>query len=392
LSNLPHIRVDATVITNDILSGVGHYSLGIVRGFDELAGEGKLTYSLIAPWRRSRRLKQLGLKHCRSIQRIPIPEKYLNGLRYFHLPLPIDLLFGPGYYYFPHFRSWPLWFAKAAVVIHDMGYEAVPGTVLGKNREYLKRVVPASARSAKAVLVPSAFSRDEVAKYLKINPDKIHVAYPAVDRKHFYKRTTAEVKKIKAKYDIFTDSYLLAVGNIEPRKNYSNLVDAYTALPPEITKQHPLVIVGADSWNNSEILAKIQKAKEAGFWIIHPKQFVPDDDLPALYSGARLFLFTPIYEGFGMPPLEALACGTPAVVADAASVPEAAGSAAVYADPTSVKDIKAKIYDTLQALDKDPHKFDKAITEHIDGFNSWRHSAEITAAALTGLPVDQFKS
>ena len=133
-----------------------------------------------------------------------------------------------------------------------------------------------------------------------------------------------------------------------------------------------------------------QNAKEAGYKIINPKRFVPDADMPALYSGAKLLVFPPIYEGFGMSPLEAFACGTPAIVSNVTSVPEAAGKAGVYFDPFKVSDIAKKLQQTIELLEKDPDHFNEAMEKRLEGLN-WRPSAEITASALTGLPVSYFQ-
>ena len=200
-----------------------------------------------------------------------------------------------------------------------------------------------------------------------------------------------EVHKVKVKYDIFNEHYILSVGNIEPRKNYGKLIEAYINLPRNITEKYPLVIVGAGGWNNDKVKAQIQKAKEDGFRIINPKQFVVDDDMPALYSGAQFFVFTPIYEGFGMPPLEAMACGTPVLASNVASVPEALGKAAVYLDPMNVDDIKDKLIYMINKTEDDRSQWDGLISDHLESLN-WRKSAEVTAAALSGYPVGYFKS
>jgi len=117
---------------------------------------------------------------------------------------------------------------------------------------------------------------------------------------------------------------------------------------------------------------------------------VLDDDMPALYSGATFFIFTPIYEGFAMPPLEAFACGTPTIASNTTSLPEAVGNAAVMVDPYDVDAIREKMTDMLQKVTDDPRQFDERMEEHLRSLN-WRASAEITAAALTGLPVEHFK-
>ena len=388
---IPHIQVDAFPLVDDHFSGVGHYTLGIIQGLDELAGEGKLTYSLISPRYRYTRLKKYDLQHYKKIIRNPLPSKVIRGFMKYGLKVPLDLVLGKGHYYFPSFLAWPTWFSKSTVVVHDVTYLAVPECVDKGNREYLAKVVPFSLKNSRNIIAVSEFSKSEIIKYYGLDPKLISVAHPSVDRRHFYKRSAEEIHKVKAKYDIFSEHYIFSVGNIEPRKNYERLIDAYTALPRKITDKYPLVIVGAGGWNNEKVKAKIQAAKENGYKIINPKQFVLDEDMPALYSGAQFFVFTPIYEGFGMSPLEAYACGTPVIASNVASVPEAAGKAAVYVDPYDVDDIRKKIEYMVEKTEKDRSQFDDAMKAHLESL-SWRPSAEITAAALTGKPLEYFQA
>lgn len=387
---IPHIQVDAFPLVDEHFSGIGHATLGIVQGFDELAAEGKLTYSLITPRRWTERLKPYHLRNYKKIIANPIPNRIIRGFMKYRLPVPLDLFLGRGYYYFPSFLAWPLWFSKSSVVIHDATYLAVPECVHEGNRKYLEQVVPFSIHNAQNVLTVSQFSKKEIMKYYNLPASKVHVAYNAIDRKHFYKRSQKEIRSVRLKYDIYDENYFLTVGNVEPRKNYERLIDAYTSLPRSVTDKYPLVIVGAGGWNNQSILKRIQQAKEDGYKIINPKSFVPDKDMPALYSGAKLFIFPAIYEGFGMSPVEAYACGTQAVVSQATSVPEAAGDAAMYFDPYNVKDMKDKIVQMLQKIEKNP-EFNKDKMERRLSSMSWRESAEISAAAITGLPVSYFK-
>ncbi len=388
--NLPHIQVDAFPMVDSHYSGVGHYTTGIVRGFDELAGEGKLTYSLITPRKWGGRLKKYKLEHYKKIIKNPVPQRIIRGFMKYRWPIPFDLMLGKGYYWFPSFLAWPTWRAKSSVVVHDVTYLAVPECVDDGNRDYLERTVPFSLHNAHNVICVSEFSKSEIAKFYKYKKDNIHVAHPSIDRRHFYKRSDTEIHRVKAKYDIFSDKYIFSVGNLEPRKNYERLIDAYVGLPGEITDKYPLVIVGAGGWNNDSLKAKIQSAKENGYKIINPKQFVLDDDMPALYSGAQFFVFTPIYEGFGMSPLEAMACKTPVLASNNSSVPEAAGKGATYVNPFDTKAIQKGILDMVKQTEKDRGQFDKAMEEHLESL-SWRKSAEITAAALTGLPIEYFQ-
>lgn len=389
-NKIPHIQVDAFPIVDDHFSGVGHYTLGIIRGFDELAGEGKLTYSLIVPKHWADRLKKYELEHCKKIIKNPIPNRYILKIMRRHWRVPMDFLNGKGIYYFPSFLAWPTWRAKSSVVVHDVTYLAVPECVDKGNRDFLQQAVPFSLKNASNIIAVSEFSKSEIVKYYGYDADKVFVARPSIERRHFYKRSPKEIRKVKAKYDIFSDKYILSVGNVEPRKNYARLIEAYTQLPREITDEYPLVIVGAGGWNNDDVKALMQQAKEDGYRIINPKQFVQDEDMPALYSGAQFFVFVPIYEGFGMSPLEAYACGTPVIASNVASVPEAAGKAALYVDPFSVDDIKAKLQEMVALTQKDRTQFDEAMHHHLESLN-WRKSAEISAAALSGLPLEYFK-
>lgn len=389
MKKLPHIQVDAFPLVDDHFSGIGHYTHGIVAAFDEMAGEGKLTYSLIVPRKWAGRLAPYELENYRQIVKNPIPNRIIRGFMKYRWPVPLDLFNGRGFYYFPSFLAWPTWWSKSTVVVHDVTYLAVPECVDKGNRWYLEQVVPFSLSNSSHVVAVSEFSKSEICKYYKLEPKNVSVAHPSVNRRHFYRRSAEEIHKVKAKYDIFSDKYIFSVGNLEPRKNYERTIEAYMKLPKKITDEYPLVIVGAGGWNNEKLLIKIQEAKEKGFRIINPKQFVTDEDMPALYSGAHFYVFTPIYEGFGMSPVEAYACGTPVLASNAASVPEAAGEAAEYVNPYKVKDIAAKMERMFERLAKNPHYYDKKIKAHLESLN-WRDSAEITAAAMTGLPRKYF--
>lgn len=387
---VPHIKVDAFPMVDDHYSGVGHYTTGIVRGFDELAGEGKLTYSVIVPRAWADRMQKYDLEHCKSVIKNPIPNKVLRGFMKYRWRIPVDIILGRGRYYFPSFLAWPTWFSKSSVVVHDVTYLAVPECVDEGNREYLAQTVPFSLKNAHNVICVSEFSKSEIVKYYDYDKDNIQVAHPSIDRRHFYKRSAEEIHRVKAKYDIFSENYILSVGNVEPRKNYGRLVEAYVGLPRAITDKYPLVIVGAGGWNNEDVLAQIQKAKEDGYRIINPKRFVLDEDMPALFSGAQFFVFTPIYEGFGMSPLEAMACGTPVLASNNSSVPEAAGKGATYVDPFDVDAIRSGLANMVEATEKDRSQYHDAMEQHLESLN-WRKSAEITASALTDLPIEYFE-
>ena len=134
----PHIMVDAFPMVDDHYSGIGHYTTGIATALDELAGEEKLTYSLIVPSKWAQRIHGYNLQNYRKVIKNPVPHRIIRGLIKYNINFPLDIFLGRGRYYFPSYISWPLWFNESVVVIHDVTYLAVPECVAEPNRKYLE--------------------------------------------------------------------------------------------------------------------------------------------------------------------------------------------------------------------------------------------------------------
>jgi alpha-1,3-rhamnosyl/mannosyltransferase len=183
------------------------------------------------------------------------------------------------------------------------------------------------------IVTTSINSKNDIVELLKIDPNRVAVIYPCIDR-IFSPRNEKEIIAIRKKFSLSKD-YLLYVGNPMPHKNLDRLVKAYEFLPEEVKKQYNLVLAGTHAYS--------PKIKDC---ITIP--FVPDDDLPALYSGAKLFVFPSLYEGFGFPPLEAMACGCPVLSSDAGSLPEILGKDALYCSPVDIKGISDMILNILK--------------------------------------------
>lgn len=141
------------------------------------------------------------------------------------------------------------------------------------------------------------------------------------------------------------------VGNIEPRKNLIHLLRAYEKLPSQLRSKYSLLLVGAKGWQDDQIFETINRLQDQGNLVQLPSKRVSDDDMPAIYSGASVFVYPSIYEGFGIPPLEAMACGVPVVASDNSSLPEACGDAALLVDASSAREISDSILKIL--TDKD---------------------------------------
>jgi glycosyltransferase involved in cell wall biosynthesis len=169
-----------------------------------------------------------------------------------------------------------------------------------------------------------------VVELLGIDPARISVTHLGVDAR--FRPPDPEERAAFLQRQQLVRPYILAVGTLEPRKNLPGLLRAYARLAPEVP--HDLVLVGAEGWLTGEIHATLEKLRLGGR--VRMTGFVADDDLPHWYGGADLFAFASLYEGFGLPVVEAMACGVPVVTSNVSSLPEVAGDAAVLVDPADV--------------------------------------------------------
>ncbi|HUT61565.1 MAG TPA: glycosyltransferase family 1 protein [Phycisphaerae bacterium] len=261
--------------------------------------------------------------------------------------------------------------ARTVVTVHDVFAWSIPGHSTRADtliyRHWLPRVLP----RVDAVITVSQASKADIVRHLGVPADKVHVTYEGVG--HSYTRASVEqVSKVRAEYGL-PDGYLLFVGSVEERKNLSRLLQACAQLWAT-GERRPLVVVGARRWKYSQILQTVQDLDLESR--VHFPGHVPEADLPALYSGADLFIFPSLYEGFGLPPLEAMACGTPVVCSNAASLPEVVGDAAITVDPYDVE----ALADAMHRVLSDPdlaHDLRRRGLERAAGF-TWEQTARKT--------------
>jgi glycosyltransferase involved in cell wall biosynthesis len=228
------------------------------------------------------------------------------------------------------------------VSIHDLSFEHLPQTFKRRSRMQLRMTVRRSARLASQVIVLSNHARNDIITTYNLNPEKITVI-PLAAPAHFAPVTDDnELQRVKKTYGI-NGPYVLCVGSIQPRKNLTRLLHAYSLLRRDDPKGKlpKLVVAGKYAWLFEETLHAIDRLALRDSVII--TGYVPETDLPALYSGARCFVYPSYFEGFGLPPLEAMKCGTPVIVGNQTSVPEVVGDAAVLFDPFDVGDIASAI-------------------------------------------------
>lgn len=280
----------------------------------------------------------------------------------------------------PHYNVplLPILAKKRMVTVHDIFHLAFYDSLNIKQKLYAKLVINQAVSRSDVVLTDSIFSSTEITKYTGFNAN--HIIGCAID---FTKFICSDADK---KFTIVNDKYklpenfILFVGNVKPHKNLKNLLLALKTIP-----NMDLVIVGKKDGfitGDNEIASLIKDTEELKSRI-HFTGYVEDEDIPAIYNLAKLFVFPSFYEGFGIPPLEAQACGCPVVCSDAASLPEVGGDSVVYCDPYSVEDIAAKIKMVLDDENLQNELRAKGF-ENIKRF-SWEESAKKIIDVLEGL-------
>ena len=239
----------------------------------------------------------------------------------------------------------PLTLSCACVItIHDMIWQfprkymkSNPIPIQRKIMSWYYRVVPKlAAHRAKAIITVSKAAKDDIIRYLNISPEKIIVTHEAAS--HIFQKIDDPklLETVRLKYGLGS-KFILAIGSADPRKNIKSLIDAYAILPKELHERYQLAII----WTHKRLSDEVaEKARKIGLdQHIKFLMDVPDDDLALLYNATSLFVFPSHYEGFGLPPLEAMACGTPVVVSDNSSLPEIMGEAAFFVDANDFRSI-----------------------------------------------------
>ena len=228
---------------------------------------------------------------------------------------------------------------KKVTIIHDMVIYDHPETVRFRTMLYLKLGLRESVKRADLIITDSYFSKERILKHLKVKEEKIRVIHPCIDYEVFNKKNAHKaeiVQQIRKKYSL-KEKYMLYLGTLEPRKNIKRLILAYSHLVEKNAVAPELVIAGGKGWKYQDIYKTIkEKNLESRVKILG---YVEEKDAPVIMGNAMFFVFPSMYEGFGMPPVEALACGTPVMAGNAASLPEALEENAHYVDPFSVKSI-----------------------------------------------------
>jgi glycosyltransferase involved in cell wall biosynthesis len=265
-----------------------------------------------------------------------------------NLPVPADWLSGPvDVYHSPDFVLPPLRRARGILTVHDLAFLMRPECADARLRAYLEDVVPRSVQRADFIIADSENTRNDLVVLLGVHPNAVAVVPGGVEERFVPVRDEAALRLARQRLGVGDAPFILAIGMIEPRKNLNRLMDAFALLrqrgigPPGLK----LVLAGGRGWLVEGILEH-HASSPVRDDILLPG-FIPDDLLPALYSAASVFAFPSLYEGFGLPILEAMACGTPVVASRASCLPEVAEGASLLIDPDDTEDLTSALEQAL---------------------------------------------
>lgn len=368
------LGIDASRISLEARTGTENYALQVIRGLIQHSPQALVLYFNQPP--------ALSLLETLHIQR-PLEVKSLPFNRLWtHYRLSREIWENsPGTLFVPA-HVLPLYHPKKSVVtLHDVGYLYYPEAHTAKSRAYLDVSTRWSAAQAAQIIAVSQATKNDLVQHYRIAPEKISVIYHGYDHTQFQPvQDPALLAAVRQRYCLGDSRFFFYVGTLQPRKNLGRLLEAFERLTraPEFADVK-LLLGGKPGWLSRPILEKAAALKGK---VLLPG-YIPDADLPLLYGAATAFVFPSLYEGFGMPVLEALACGCPVICSNSSSLPEVAGEAALYHHPLD----SAALQDCLLRMLTEPELGQtlraKGLTQ-AQKF-SWEKCAQETSTLLASL-------
>jgi len=364
------IGIEATAYYKNI-AGSGVYARNIINIWKKKEGN-KNTIFLFS----SKRPSEIDLGKKKNIF-----ARLINGIKdilWMQIVLPfklkknnVDIIFCPAFLG-PILSHCPI-----IVAIHDMSFIRYPQTLDRLFLLYVKILLPLIKRKADVILTISEFSKTEIIKLLKVPKEKIKVIYEGCDEKFKVINDEVRIIKVKNKYSLF-QQFILNVGTLEPRKNIISLITAFNSLKKKQLIEHKLVLCGPKGWHYKDIFKKTKELKLENEIIF--LGFIPEEDLPFLYNVAQVFVYPSLYEGFGLPVLEAMSCGCPVITSNVSSLPEIVGNSAILVDPLNTEELEQAILKVIKNEDLRKDLIKKGINR--SKMFSWEKAAEDTYAIL----------
>lgn len=345
-------------------AGIGRYTRELVRALSRLDSANRYVLFQASrgakvpagPWPDNFRVRS-----------IPLTDRWLAILwQRLRLPLTVETFTGAvDIFHSPDFVLPPVRRARTVLTVHDLSFLTTPQTSEPGLRAYLSGAVPRAVARADHILADSRSTKRDLVTHLNADPDRITVVHPGVDPR-FRPLEEPAITEFRARYGL-DRPFGLSVGTLQPRKNYPTLIEAFARLrrgearriegslakelaprlasPLRKTSDVELVIAGGRGWLYQEIFETVDRLRMGDR--VRFLGLVRDEDLPALYNAAEVLAMPSLYEGFGLPVLEALACGTPVVTSDVSSLPEVAGDAALLVSPHDVEGISQALQRAL---------------------------------------------
>lgn len=320
------------------MTGVGYYVSNLVRALSRLHLDATVEAFYFSRNARKRRLGLEGGNVVEKAVRFP-PGRVVQFLwKRLSFPKADTFVGNADVFHFPNFVARPVGEGRVVVTIPDLSFLRFPQFTEPKNLKFLRRHVPRSIERADKIIAISEFTAKEVREFFPSAREKVAVTplgvgeafRPVTDRQH--------LASVKRKYNL-PDDYILFVGTLEPRKNLVTLLEAYRIFR-EKSRGHArtlLVVAGMRGWLCRETMKRIREMPSEMAPVI--VGYVEEGDLPCLYSAARMAVVPSFYEGFGLPCLEAMACATPLICSNVASLPEVVGDAAILVSPHDPKEM-----------------------------------------------------
>jgi glycosyltransferase involved in cell wall biosynthesis len=362
---LPIVGIDASRYPGEIRTGTETYSrelLDAMAELDSLPFEVRLYVNRIDAGA-DEDLARLG-----NVRRLPFPRLWTHGrLSFEMLRDRPDLLFVPSHVI-------PLAHPRSVVTIHDLGYLHEPEAHPVRQRRLLDLTTRWNARVSAHIIAISDTTRADLIQRYGAPAEKITVIHHGVNDR-FVPATPDEQTRIRYKWQL-PDRFVLAVGTIQPRKNLARLAEAVARLQGDFPGL-ALVVAGKRGWMADSVLSDISRTLSSG--LVHELGYVPLNDVPGLYSAASVTALVSTYEGFGLPALEALACGSPLVISDTPALVEVAGKAARIARAASVDEIAQGIEASLNEANNETGK--RLGMVHAAAF-TWANTAQQTRDVL----------